>query len=315
MNDAPVAHGGTLGGSLAPDDGLLLDRVRHYLVVVIAITILGAVGGGALGVLASPRAEMWSIVVDTQQLLPARQLGVVAETLFRSEETYRAALSDLGLGWDPDELFGAVELRSVPEARFLIVVARGDDAYSAAIVSGAMARSLAAAFEEAGYPGFEILGAPQPPRVASTASLPVFVMLGATTALLLALAGCIVHNRTRRPVVTLGGAAAILGATSVASAPARWRHLGVLRRVLPVGLSTRARAIAAADLRLEDGPVDLRWPGASPGRPTRLAAALEARIDPHAPRRVVVADPCSTERALTYPLPGNPSSVTLLWLA
>jgi hypothetical protein len=293
----------------------LLDRIRQYLVVVIVLTLLGALAGTAIGTFTAPRAEMWSIVVDTEQLLPAKQLGVVAETLFRSEETYRKALTDLGLDWTPDELFARVELRSVPEARFLIVVARGDDAYSASIVSGAMARSLTGAFEQAGYPGFEILGAPQPPRVPSTASLPVFAMLGATTALLLALAGCILHARTRRPVLTLGRAVALVRPTEVASAPERWHRLGVLRRALPPRLSSDARSMIAMDLRLDGAPLDLRWPGASPGRPRRLARALGVRLDPAAPRRIVVADPCSSERDLEHPLRTNASSVALLWLA
>lgn len=310
-----VAARGASTRETGPDDTVLADWIRHYAVVVIVLTMLGGAAGLAWGALTTPRAEMWSIVVDTEQLLPSRQLGVVAETLFRAEETYGPALTELDLPYTPDELFDTVELRSVPESRLLIVVARADDTYTASIVSAAMARSLSEAFQESGYGGFEILGAPQPATVSSAVSLPVFAGLGAVVGLLVALGLAVLHYRARRPVLSLGVAAALLGPSDVVTVPQRWRVLGALRPLLPPSLSASATSLAIGQLHPAEAAAALRWPGAAPRRVARLSAILGLDDDPEAERTVVVADPRSRTRDLEETLGGNASTQTLLWLA
>lgn len=297
-------------------DAALSDWFRHYAALLLLLTVLGTVGGAAWGTFTTPRAEMWSIVVDTEQLLPARQLGVVAETLFRAEETYRSAIAELREDWSPQELFDHVELRSVPESRLLIVVATADDTFTAAIVSDAMARSLSEAFEVAGYPGFETLGAPQPPAARSTVSLPVFAALGASVGLLFGAGVAIVHFRTRRPVLTIGTAEGLVGLDDVVSVPHRWRALGVLRHWLPTSLSASARGLATGRLHGDGSTVMVRWAGASPRRAARMGEILGLDVDPGGARTVVVAEPNSRSRDLSEdPTARRDPGATLLWLA
>jgi hypothetical protein len=133
--------------------------------------------------------------------------------------------------------------------------------------------------------------------------------------LLIALGMTIVHYRTRRPILSLGAATAIVEPTDVVSVPERWRALGTLRHVLPPVLSASATSFASRRLRPDDGRVALSWPGTSSRRVTRLCEALGLEIDPDAERTVIVADPRSRVRDLEDALVDNGHQLTLLWLA
>ena len=262
---------------------------------------------------ALPSTEMWSIVVDSAQDVPARQLGVVGEALFRAEDTYTEAMLELGMSGDPDQLYRGVKLRSVPESRLLIVIARQDDIYRASITSDAMAQSLVHAFERSGYPGLRVLGAPQIAPVPSGLSVPAIGLMGAVLGIVLALAVAIVAYRVRRPVLSLHRAAAIVHPDAVHSVPGAGRWLGALRRRAPVSAGAALRSTGE---RLREAGATLLTPGQPPRDRQRLAEALgiadDTGQDPPGRSR---CDPRTRERDLGTARGSGATSVELLWIA
>jgi hypothetical protein len=306
-------------GNLA--DAGLLDWLRHYGLILLLVTALGAAGAGAAWWFATPRYELWTIVADTGSQLPDRQVGVVAQTFFQDQHTYADALASTVLtSLDPapsaTELLDTVQLRSVPDSRLMIVVARGDDATRTAAISVSMAQALSDAFVNAKYTPLSILGNPQPAPVESAGSLGLFAILGATGALLLALGATIAHYRTRRPVLEFGAMMTLLSPSAVVAVSARRGWLGALRHIAPVGLSRTARDQAAQRLRTTGGVGSIRWPGASERRLRRLTKLAGVGLDPDATVTVIVSEPCSRSRDLAEIASIDPvGRTTVLWLA
>ncbi len=293
----------------------LLGWFRHYVTVLLLVTGLGAAAGFAFGWVASPRYEMWSILVDTEHVLPDRQLGVVSETLFRAQSTYAQALAMIGPTTTLGELTNAVQLLPVPESRLMIIVAHGNDPQRTSAMADAMARALSDTFRNSGYPGFEILGSPQPSLAPSRGSPPLFAGLGATVALLIAFGGAIAHYRIRRPVLELQPAMAVLSPTRVVAISARGRWAGALRHMMPVQLSSSARLRAVERLQLNDTVADIRWPSSSGRRLKRIAHLLDVHREPDAEVLVIVVDPCSRSRDLAEAAIGTDAPTIALWLA
>lgn len=294
----------------AGDDGLLADWLAHYAARMLLIAVVITVAATAWAALAVPRTEMWSIVVDSEQDVPARQLGVVGEALFQAEDTYAQAIGELGLT-DAQALYDVVTLRSVPESRLLLVVARADDVYTASTTSATMARALVDAFERSGYPGLRILGAPQPAPTPSGLSVGAIALIAAVTGIVVAFAAAIVDFRVRRPVLTLHRAAAIIRPEAIGTLPSGGRLLGSLRhRSVP----SAAPAGSHLETLLDPEGSTLVAPGMSEADRGRLAALLGISQGHDGGGALIACEPGTRERDLdllrTLPIPAR----RLLWI-
>jgi hypothetical protein len=297
----------------APDDDLLFDWLAHYgALMVLVVVVVVSVAAATWATFAPPSAETWSIVADSAQNVPARQLGVVGEALFQTEDTYAEAMATLGMTGDPAQLYRLVSLRFVPESRLLIVAARTDDINTASAAASATAQALVHAFERTGYNGLQVLGPPQPAPITSELSVPALGLASTATAIILALAIAIISYRVRRPVLTLHRAAALLGPDAVASIPGRRHLLGALRR-RPPAISRQAARLASSRLR---GPgISLDTPGLPERDRRRLATSLGLPEGAHGYHLVVACDPRTRERDLRKTTAKTGSSVELLWIA
>lgn len=294
----------------AADDGLLAGWLAHHAALMILIVAVATTASAIWGAFALPSTEVWSIVVDSEQKVPARQLGVVAEALFRAEDTYTEAMGQLGMTGDPAPLYAIARLRAVPESRLLIVTARTNDLYTASTTSDAMAQALVHAFERSGYQGLRVLGAPQAAPITSGLTVPVLALAGAVMGMLLALGTSIVLYRVRAPVLTMDRAAGILHPTRIASIPGRARVIGALRPH-PPSLSPTATRIAGGIIG-QGAWIDT--PGMSEPQRQRLEATLAITIGEGEERRIVVADPRTSERDLRVAVAaGTPAE--LLWIS
>ncbi|MGZ4131448.1 MAG: hypothetical protein ACXVWF_00240 [Actinomycetota bacterium] len=302
------------GLGTAADDALLVAWIRHYAVVIALFVVGCVVLSLTWGALTLPKAEVWSIVVDTEQVLPSRQLGVVAEALFRAETTYQAALPAAGMT-ESSQLYGTVQLLSVPESRILIIVAKSNDPYEAQRAADAMARALAQAFDQAGYPGFKVLGSPQPAPVSSTISTPVLAMLGALVGLLLGLAVTILTYRAKRPVIAMQRAAEFVRPQTVLSAPGRRRWLGALR-THPPGLTKAGAGVLGAGLPTQADGLRVIAPGFDQLHREALVGQL-GLTEHDEGRPLVVCDPKTREDDLLRMMLGladDDEPPILLWL-
>ncbi len=296
------------------DDTLLVAWIRHYTTVIVLFVLGTVILALTWGALTLPKTEVWSIVVDTQQVLPSRQLGVVAEALFRAETTYRIALPEVGMT-DPNELYKTVQLMSVPESRILIIVAKGSDPYQASRAADAMARALAQAFDQAGYPGFTVLGSPQPAPIPSTISTPVLALLGALVGLLLGLGTTILIYRAKHPLIAMQRAAEFVGPQTVFSAPGRRRWLGALR-THPPGLTRAGVGVIQATIPPDAEGFRIVTPGLDERRREELLRELG--VSEHEEGRpLLVCDPKTREDDLLRAMLGRADDdgpPTLLWL-
>jgi hypothetical protein len=289
-----------------------MEWLRHYLAPVVLFIAVGASLAAVWGVLQLRGTEMWSIVVDTQQALPARQLGVVAETLFRAESTYQRAMSELRMEGPPSDLYDIVELKAVPDSRLLIVTAHSHDRDRATQAADAMAKSLAQALDEAGYANFEVLGTPQPAPVSSNISVPVLVMIGAVFGTMIGLAVVTLVYRGRRPVLALRRAAVLVGPAHIVSMPGRARFLGMLR-TRPPQLTIAARQVATTQLAALDR-ASLVAPGVRAGRSAELAANVGLPEGTDGLHVVIACDPSTTETSLLVTMAQLSAPPTLLWV-
>ena len=307
-----------LARSATQTDAALLDWLRHYGIILLLVTVLGALGAAAVWWFATPRYEMWTIVADTGSTLPDRQVGVVAQTLFQDKNTYANAVTGLTAvqpAVTVEELQDSVQLRSVPDSRLMIVVARGDDQGRTAAISHAMAGALSSAFNGSTNAPLFIFGSPQPAPVETNGSLGLFAILGATTAFLLALGVSVAHYRTRRPVLSFGTMMSLLAPTRVVAVSARRRWLGALRHIVPVSLSRPAMFDASQGVHSAGRVGSMRWPGASSRRLERLMDVVGLRIDPAATMNVIVAEPSSPSRELAEAASMDTvGTTTFLWL-
>jgi hypothetical protein len=304
--------------SQTPTDAALLDWLRHYGIVLLLVTVIGSAGAGATWWLATPRYEMWTTVADTGSSLPDRQVGVVGQTLFQSKDTLTAASTDLTSKGEPasqNQVLDATELRSVPDSRLMIVVARGDDLGRTTAMSESMANALSAQWEKTEKAPLSILGDPRRAPVETSGSLSLFVILGAISAFLLALGFSIAHYRFRRPVLEFGAMMTLLAPTTVIAVSARRRWLGALRHITPVGLSDAARKDVARRLGAGSIVGSMHWPGASRRRQVRLRKLVGIGLDPAATKILLVTEPCSRSRDLSEAALVDPvGTTTVLWL-
>ncbi|MEX0984531.1 MAG: hypothetical protein WD096_05730 [Actinomycetota bacterium] len=292
------------------DDGLLVDWLAHYAALMLIIIVVITAGATAWAAFVLPSREMWTIVVDSTQDVPARELGVVGEALFQAEATSTEAMAALGLTGGPEQLYRFVQLRAVPESRLLIVVARTDDLYTASSATDAMAQALVHAFERSGYTGMRVLGAPQPAPVASGLSVGVVALAAVVMGVILAFGIAIVSYRMRRPVLTMERATALVDPLAVASIPGTARALGSLRR--------RPPRISRGSLRLAapfgDG-TRLQAPGFSERDRRKLARSLGVPARSEGARAVIACDAATRERDLRAVTSKNASPLELLWIA
>jgi hypothetical protein len=296
----------------ADDDGLLGDWLAHYAPLMLLIVVVVTVAAVAWATVTVPTTEVWSIIVDSEQKVPARQLGVVGEALFRARDTYGEAMATLHMQGPPDQLYRDVDLRVVPESRLLIVAAKTDDLYTSSVIADSMAQSLVHAFDRSGYPGLRILSAPQPAPVASTLPVPAVGLLGAVAGIVLAVAFATTSYRVRRPVLSLHRAVTLLDPDGVASIPGHARFLGALRR-RPPGVSPTAARLAAS--RFAGERIALRAPGLREDARRRLGTILGITDDPGAEHVLVVADARTREREIADAETKGPASLDLLWIA
>lgn len=300
-----------------PTDAPLLDWLRHYGIVLILVTFVGAAYSGAIW-LATPRYEMWTTVADTRSNLPDRQVGVVGQTLFQSQDTLTTALADPAWNGQPasqNQVVDATELRSVPDSRLMIVVARGADLARTTAMSESMANALSTQFESTERAPLTIFGRPQRAPVETSGSLSLFVILGSITAFLLAFGFSITHYRIHRPVLEFGAMMGLLAPNTVVAVSARRRWLGVLRHITPLGLSQSAKQDVARRLGAEGVVGSMKWPGASRRRQARLMKLVGIGLDPAAKEYLIVTEPCSRSRDLSQAALVDPvGTSTVLWL-
>jgi hypothetical protein len=296
------------------DDTLLVAWARHYAVVIALFVVGCVIMALTWGALTLPKNVVWSIVVDKDQVLPSRQLGVVAEALFRAEGTYQPALPEVGMT-DPNQLYKTVQLISVPESRILIVEARGNDYYQASRTADAMARSLAQAFDTAGYPDFIVLGSPQPAPIQSTISTPTLAMLGALLGLLVGAGVAVLTYRAKRPVIAMQRTAEFVRPEAVIAAPSRRQWLGALR-AHPPGLTPAGAAVVAAGLPADPDGLRIFTPGID-GRRRQALVRETGHSEQGEGQAVVVCDPKTREDDLLLTMLGleeDGRPPLLLWL-
>jgi hypothetical protein len=209
------------------DESLLFDWARHYGALIVLSTIVGLFGGlGASTLLRVSEAS--TLIVDRSGTVTSRELGSVAEAVFRSDAAVSPAMEALGIDSTPERFLEEnVELRPVPDSRILIVVGRGPNARRAEATSSAMSQSLITALAAAGLEGFTILSAGTSPgslsRVTATA-------LGGLVGLWFGLGTAIVWYRIRRPVLSLRRALDIHSSAHVTILDGRASWSGALRR-------------------------------------------------------------------------------------
>jgi hypothetical protein len=235
------------------DDAQLFAWLRHYGARIVVLTMIGAGSFAAWGLLRPQGAEASTIVVDTRRDLPARELSVVAETLFRTQPAAATA-----------------ELRSVPDARLLFVIGYGCNIGEAGAVSRNAAGSLVQAFERSGYPGFRLLRTSARLPGSTRISTGVLSATGGAVGLWVGVASCIISFARRSPILTIERAMTIVGPTMAFVLPGRWRALGSLRPPPPM-----PRLQANAVLREELAhPGRLLVPGVTGERRARLERSL-----------------------------------------
>lgn len=195
---AEVGHATGSAESSSRDDVDLFAWLRHYALVFITTVALGLVAGIAIGLAERPPAEAWTYVIETRARIPSKELAPLAEAVFASSALYGPAMEALNDREPPATFLERVELRPVPASPMLIVVGRASTAPEADRISSATARALIAAFAQAGFPDFSILGL-GPAIVRPTLSPRVLSMVGACVGLWLGLAVAFLHYQVRRP--------------------------------------------------------------------------------------------------------------------
>jgi hypothetical protein len=214
------------------DDGVVFAWLRHYGLVIVLATVVGGLAGFAFAQLVPTREEAWTVVVETGGRIPPLQLGPVATAVFHSSAVYGPAMRSLGVT-EPATRFlrTRTDLRPIPDTNTLLVVGFGRNQHDAQAVSGAMARSLIAAFADTGLSGFEIVGIPQPAALTTGVGTVSAVLFAATGFLWLAVGGALLHYRLRRPVISLDRATKLSEADRVATLRAGRFHPPRLRRL------------------------------------------------------------------------------------
>jgi hypothetical protein len=213
-------------------DDTLFSWLRFYVSLLGVLVLLG-VGTSALYLgLARDEFEAWSTVVEDGFRIPPRQVGPMAEVIFRSEATYGPAMEALGIQEDPRSFLStSTDIRPVPETNVVIIIGRADDSQRAEEISAAMANSFVEAVEaRVEFSNFTVFDVARtvPPR--GEVSLPVGLSMGGAAAIWLGLGGAVLHYRLRRPVLGIARAKDILSPSRVTTIDGSWPSwLGICR--------------------------------------------------------------------------------------
>jgi hypothetical protein len=213
-------------------DDTLFGWLRYYVSLLGVFVLLG-VGAAALYLsLASKEFEAWSTVVEDGFRIPPRQVGAVAEAIFRSEAVYGPAMEELGIEEDPRFFLGTrADIRPVPETNVVIIIGRAGDSQRAQEISAAMANSFVEAVEaRIELANFTVFDAARTAPVRGEVSVPVGLSVGGAAAFWLAFGAALLHYRLRRPVLALERVKSIVGPGRVISHDGSWpRWLGIFR--------------------------------------------------------------------------------------
>jgi len=158
-----------------------------------------------------------TIIVQRGTSIGVRQLGSLAQTVFRSEVVQKSAAQDLGLPDTSPLLEQAAELIPLPDSPGLIVLGLAETDSEAASNSEIFARALVDALNrQVEGEEFLIFGEPQFALFPHGISGTVAVGSGAITGFWLGMSYAVLHYRWKRPVLTLWRALAVTGAAQLA---------------------------------------------------------------------------------------------------
>jgi hypothetical protein len=222
---------------LVDDDRVLFGWVRYYAGVLVLFTLFGLALAAVYRVVGRPYAEAWSVVIQTEERIPALQLGFVSQSVFRSASVYRPVMRELEIDTSPERFFDEqAELRPVAETDALIVIGRAPTEVEAERVSARLTEALIEVFKERDLSTLEPFGRAVP--IPEDISDPVALAIGGTGGFWLGLGASLIHYRLRRPVLDLHRAAAITAPQRVTLLDGPWpRWLGALR---PLGRAEEA---------------------------------------------------------------------------
>ena len=236
------------------DDRLLVDWIRHYASLVALLTILG--GGAALALLIvnPPKHEAWTTVARQGFRISDRELGLMAQAVFRSEGVYVPGMLAAGVPSDPERFLEEhADIRPVPDTPVLTVVGRHEDLDVAEDISAALAGGLIRTFSERNLATLILVGETVPGSTALSG--PVTIALGTVVGFWTALGLAVLHYRVRRPLLSLQRALRIVPADDVVLVGGRGpRWLGVLRP-RPRWRNERRARKALEPVKNRSGPV------------------------------------------------------------
>lgn len=192
--------------------------LRFYTVLICVSLLLGLSGALIYTLLREERYEASTIIVQSGRSIVPRQLGSVAQTLFRSSAIYGPVIRDLGAETEVEEFLSSqAELVPIPEAPTLIVVGRSASPQNAGEISLGMANQLVEALNvQVGAREFSIFSGPEPSRLPGAIGASLVLSSGALAGLWAGAGVALIHYRWRRPVLTLGRALRLSGAAQVA---------------------------------------------------------------------------------------------------
>lgn len=264
------------------EDRILFPWFHHYGMMILLAVGLGVLGS-SLYVRLTPRTvEAWSILVGSGNEPSPRQLGAVAEAIFRTPAVYGPAMRDLGIQESPQRfLADNVDVDPVVQTPALIVVGRAHTLANAEAFSQAMAISLVRAFQASFKAStFNILGGPQLAPIRSGPSPSIVLILGGVIGLWLSVAMAVLHYRARRPVLGLERAAAGSGSHGlmvIDGWPQQW--LGILRGTPRYRDSPRNRWLLSHSLINQGSYRTVVFPGATGRAAKEFSRLLGAQVD------------------------------------
>jgi hypothetical protein len=228
--------------------GLLLKRYGAW---VAAVTILVTV----LAVTVSPRAPGSETRYETTAVIVAQQLTIrpegfprFAEAVFSTGAVRENAVSLGNLPYEPDDLIPErADLRPFENTVALAVVGRDEDPRLAARIANGVADAFTAELNEAG-PGVGVFAVQDAARIPTEtiggSQLPTTVVLAVAIGLLLGVGLVALWSTIRRPILTAGEAAELVGAPLAASVVLP--RSGIGKAALddpPIGVAAIARGL------------------------------------------------------------------------
>lgn len=241
----------------ARDETQFFDWIRHYGAYIAVLLMLGLLVGFMAASLLD-QAEASTLIVDRAGTVSSRELGSVAEAVFRSDAVVSAAMNALAVDISRERFLAeSVELRPVPDSRILIVVGRAPTARRAREISSAMSESLISAMAAAGLEGLSILSAGTPPGSLSPITA---IALGGFAGLWFGVGTAIAWYYARRPVLSLRRALDILPSDRVSILDGHASWSGALRRI-PRPRKRGRNEQTLAHVMGSDGPPAITVPG------------------------------------------------------